>query len=116
MEMTAILRAFQYVPLSKTPITLYTDSTYCKNVINSWAMIWEQDGWRTSTGSAVKNVDLIKELMALIDLHKEHREVNVRWVKGHAGIAENESVDISAGTARRLRETNWDTAKDNKHL
>lgn len=115
MECTAILRAFQYIPFGSSPITIYTDSTYCKNVISSWAYLWEEHGWYTATGTPVKNVELIKELIALIDAHKERRTVNVKWIKGHSGIAQNESVDVSAGRARKQRESNWDNSKHNKH-
>lgn len=114
MECTAILRALQYVPYGSSPITVYTDSTYCKNVINSWAEVWEQEGWVTSSGTPVKNAHLIAELTRVVRAHRDHRELTVRWVRGHSGIGPNEVVDVSAGRARRLKETNWDESIHNR--
>lgn len=114
MECTAILRALQYIPLGVAPIVVYTDSTYCKNVINSWAEVWEQEGWITSSGTQVKNSELIDTLMQLVRAHREERELSIRWIKGHSGIEPNESVDVAAGRARRLKESNWVNSLHNK--
>ena len=44
-----------------------------------------------------KNPDLWQQLLDLCDFHR----VNFRWVKGHAGFAENERCDQLAVAASR---------------
>lgn len=91
MEMLAAIRALE---LLKSPgeVELYTDSSYLKNGITQWIHGWIRKGWRTSSGSAVKNVDLWQRLHAL---NGEH-QVSWRWLKGHAGHADNERCDALA--------------------
>ena len=57
-----------------------------RNGITSWI-----HGWKVITADKkpVKNAELWKELEALSLQH----EVDWRWVKGHAGHAENERAD-----------------------
>ena len=56
---------------------------------------WRANGWRTSDKKPVKNQDLWERLFAAIAAH----EVRWHWVKGHAGHAENERVDVLARNA-----------------
>jgi ribonuclease HI len=56
---------------------------------------WIQNGWRTSTKKPVKNIDLWKRLISLVNQHK----VTFTWVKGHDGHPENERCDKLATTA-----------------
>lgn len=114
MELTAILKALQYVPIGSRPLKIYTDSTYCKNALTKWALDWEQHGWVTSTGGAVKNRELLEKILNLIHNHSRQRELDIIWIKGHAGIEANEIVDGAAGRARELRISNWKQS-NNKH-
>ena len=50
---------------------------------------WKRKNWRTAGGSPVKNLDLWQRLDAAQSRHK----VEWRWIKGHAGHAENEEAD-----------------------
>ena len=50
------------------------------------------NGWKSSTGKAVKNDDLWKRLL----LVKNPHEVEFVWVKGHNGHPENERCDYLA--------------------
>ncbi len=91
MEMLAAIRALERLKAA-SEVELYTDSSYLKNGITQWIHGWIRKGWRTSSGSAVKNVDLWKRLH---ELDREHR-IQWRWLKGHAGHAENERCDALA--------------------
>ena len=42
--------------------TLYTDSQYVKNGIESWIHGWKRNGWKTADRKPVKNADLWREL------------------------------------------------------
>jgi ribonuclease HI len=88
MELMAAISALE--ALSKTSeITIVTDSAYVKNGISEWLAGWKRKGWRTASGSPVKNVDLWQRLDAAQARHK----VIWKWIKGHAGHSENERAD-----------------------
>lgn len=93
MEMRA---AIESLATLETPseVCLFTDSQYLKNGITQWISGWKRKGWLTATKEPVKNVDLWKRLDALVAQHR----VTWKWVKGHAGNADNERCD---GLARR---------------
>ncbi len=88
MELTAPINALEAL---KRPVVvhLYTDSTYVRNGITKWVHGWAANGWRTSAKQPVKNVDLWQRLQAACELH----HVEWFWVKGHAGVADNELAD-----------------------
>lgn len=109
-ELTAIVRCMEYVPYGpkfKQPFVIYTDSEYAKNAITKWVIGWIEDDWRTSNGSPVKNKELIQRAFDLYNAHQRHRDMEIRWIKGHSGIRENELVDRHANTARTTKVTNW---------
>ena len=91
MEMMAAIMALESL---KRPVkaVLSTDSSYLKNGITKWLPGWKAKNWRTADNKPVKNVDLWQRLEKAIERH----EVKWKWVKGHAGHAENERVDALA--------------------
>jgi ribonuclease HI len=81
-------------------VVLHTDSKYVQQGISEWLPNWIRRGWKTAGGSAVKNQDLWQRLSAAAAPH----QVQWKWVKGHAGHAENERVDrLARDAAERLR-------------
>lgn len=95
MEGTAIREAIKYGLLHDTQVKVYTDSEFWVNAIEKWAPAWERNDWKKKQGP-IKNLDLVQELY---DLYYNH-DVDLEWVKGHAGTELNELADISAGLAR----------------
>ena len=91
MELTAAIQALKYFE-DREKITLYTDSQYVKNGIESWINNWKKNGWRTASKKLVKNKELWVELDLLIAKHY----VIWKWVKGHAGNLYNEKADLLA--------------------
>jgi ribonuclease HI len=88
MELMAAISALE--ALTKTSeITIVTDSAYVKNGITEWMAGWKRKGWRTAGGPPVKNVDLWQRL----DNAQARHHVVWKWIKGHAGHAENERAD-----------------------
>jgi ribonuclease HI len=79
-------------------VHLHTDSTYVRNGITKWVLGWERSGWLTAAKQPVKNVDLWQRLQAACARHR----VEWFWVKGHAGVADNELADRLA--TRGMRE------------
>jgi len=78
-------------------VHLNTDSTYVRNGITSWMAGWKRNGWRTAAKQPVKNVDLWQRLESACAQH----QVEWFWVKGHAGIADNELADQLATRGMR---------------
>ncbi len=77
-------------------VEVISDSKYVTDAFNqNWVANWIQKGWRTSTNKPVKNIDLWKRLILLVDKH----EVTFTWVKGHDGHPENERCDRLATSA-----------------
>ncbi|SOB75250.1 ribonuclease HI [Marinobacter sp. LV10R510-11A] len=70
-------------------VELYTDSQYVRKGITEWLSGWKRNGWKTAAKKPVKNDDLWREL----DLETTKHEVSWHWVKGHAGVPDNELAD-----------------------
>ena len=100
MELTAAIEALNAL---KRPcdIVLTTDSTYVKDGITSWIDGWKKRGWKNSQNKPVKNEDLWKAL----DAARSRHTVEWKWVKGHAGHAENERCDELARLAMPSRKS-----------
>lgn len=91
MELLAAISALETLA-RPTEITIVTDSAYVKNGVTEWIHGWKRNGWRTAGKDPVKNVDLWQRIDAAQKTHK----VTWRWIKGHAGHAENERADALA--------------------
>lgn len=77
-------------------ITLISDSKYVTDAFNqNWVKGWLKNNWKNSQKKPVKNVDLWKRLLKAMEPH----QVTFRWIKGHAGHAENERCDMLATSA-----------------
>ena len=88
MELLAAINALEALS-RESALTITTDSAYVKNGVESWIHGWKRNGWRTADKKPVKNVDLWQRLDAAQARHK----VTWKWIKGHAGHAENERAD-----------------------
>ena len=91
MELTAVIEALVVLD-GKHDVCINTDSIYVKNGITSWIHTWKSNGWKTSSKSAVKNVDLWMRLEELVLRHN----MEWKWVKGHSGDKYNEEADVLA--------------------
>ena len=97
MELLAAIKGLEQLNRD-CPVVLTTDSQYVRQGITQWITGWKKKGWKTSSGSAVKNQDLWQRLEALCQKH----EVEWKWVKGHSGHRENEVVDKLASDAAEV--------------
>ena len=88
MELMAAISALEALT-RPTALTITTDSAYVKNGIQSWMHGWKRNGWKTADKKPVKNVDLWQRL----DAAQARHQVVWKWIKGHAGHAENERAD-----------------------
>jgi ribonuclease HI len=89
MEILAAVEALKALK-SKRKAVIHTDSRLLVDAVNkNWLGGWQRKGWKKSSGEKVLNPDLWQELVKLL----EKRDVEFKWVKGHAGIEENERCD-----------------------
>ncbi|AVW92268.1 ribonuclease HI [Celeribacter baekdonensis] len=88
MELLAAINALETLT-RPTDITITTDSAYVKNGVTGWIHGWKRNGWKTANKKPVKNVDLWQR----IDAAQHTHNVTWKWIKGHAGHAENEQAD-----------------------
>jgi ribonuclease HI len=91
MELTAAIRGAALVP-EGTPATIYSDSNLVVQTVNQWAAGWERRGWKRKTGP-VTNLDLVKELYYML---QQRPELELEWIKAHAGSRWNEYADALA--------------------
>ncbi len=92
MELTAAIEGLSAL---KQPcrVLLVTDSKYLADGIEKgWAKNWQKNGWRKADKKPALNVDLWEKLLSLFEKHN----VEILWVKGHAGHPENERCDALA--------------------
>ncbi|MBX2843058.1 MAG: ribonuclease HI [Flammeovirgaceae bacterium] len=98
MELLATIVAIESLKVEGTEILIYSDSKYVvDSVEKGWLWNWEKKGF-----SGKKNVDLWQKFIKLYRKHK----VKFKWVKGHAGIPENERCDelaVAAGKESNLQ-------------
>jgi ribonuclease HI len=97
MEIFAAIAGLQ---LLKQPckVTLYSDSEYVVNAMTKgWVEAWRRKQWWHSKTERVPNRDLWERLRAVCARH----QVEFRWVRGHAGVKENERCDQLAMAALR---------------
>ena len=104
MELTAVIEALAALT-RPCQVELTSDSTYVLKGIQEWMPNWKKRGWKTASKQDVKNKDLWQRLDAANSKH----HVEWRWVKGHAGHAENERVDDLAREAAESSDLLEDT-------
>lgn len=91
MELMAAIQALEALT-RPAHVVVTTDSAYVKNGVTEWIHGWKRNGWRTADKKPVKNADLWQRL----DTAQARHKVEWRWIKGHAGHAENEEADALA--------------------
>lgn len=92
MEILAVIEGLKCL---KEPckVEIYSDSAYVVNTfLQGWLENWIKNDWKTSSNKQVQNVDLWKELIALLNKH----EIHWNKVKGHADNELNNRCDALA--------------------
>jgi ribonuclease HI len=97
MELMAAIKGLEAL---KEPcqVTLHSDSEYLvRAMTKGWAQRWKARGWRRPNKEPALNPDLWDRLLALCQVH----QVEFVWVRGHAGVRENERCDFLSSRALR---------------
>lgn len=97
MELMAVIVALEALKV-RCQVTLHSDSKYIIEAITGGsAFKWRANGWamNASRSKHAKNPDLWERLLAAYEKH----DVEFIWVKGHAGVEDNERCDQLAEAA-----------------
>ena len=108
-----IFAAIAGLEMLKQPckIVVYSDSQYVVDTLTKgWVESWKRKQWWHSRTERVPNRDLWERLAGLCEKH----QVEFRWVRGHAGVAENERCDQLAMAALRQPNLPVDEGYENK--
>lgn len=97
-ELQAVLEAILAHPGSDE-LRIESDSQYAIKCASEWVAGWKRKGWRTASGSPVKNLDLVKGIERAMS--ERAGKVVFHWVRGHQGDHFNERADVLAGSAAR---------------
>ena len=95
MELTAAIKALEFLSKDSEPITIITDSNYLKNGINNWITNWKKNNWKTANKKPVKN----KDLWLILDDQTSLKNIIWDWVKGHSTDKYNNEADELARKA-----------------
>lgn len=95
MELTAAIRALEFLRGQPGTVAVHSDSTYVIRGITQWIRGWRRRDWRTAEGQPVLNQALWEALDALA---RGRGRGGLEWhyVPGHAGVAGNERADAIA--------------------
>jgi ribonuclease HI len=105
-ELTAISRALDTVPKGRD-VTIVTDSRYSIDCVTVWYVNWRKNGWKTATGKAVENKDLVEGILTRIEDRKKVGSVTeFEWIKGHSGADGNVEADKLAVEGARKAQLN----------
>ena len=108
-----IFAAIAGLEMLKQPckVTIHSDSQYLVDAImKGWAVAWKKKDWWLNNKERAKNIDLWQKLLPLCETH----QVEFRWVKGHAGIPENERCDQLSDAALHQPNLPADEGYENK--
>jgi len=98
MELKAFLKTFELLntKYKNQQATIYSDSAYCINILNSWIYKWSQNNWQNSKGEKIKNLDMILSLYEYYNINFFINQIYIIKVDGHKGIIGNELADALA--------------------
>ncbi len=85
MELLAVIKGLEALTRDGLDVTIYSDSKYVVEAVEKgWLWGWVKKGFKDK-----KNPDLWQRFIPAY----KRQKVKFKWVKGHAGIAENERCD-----------------------
>ncbi len=97
MELQAVIEGLRALK-RPTRVEVITDSQYVSRGCAEWLAGWKRNGWRRKEKGQfkpIKNEDHWRALDQLLQTH----QVQLTWIRGHAGHPENERCDELAVAA-----------------
>lgn len=104
MELLGAIAALESLKRS-CKVVITTDSRYVVDgITKGWARSWKAKGWMRNKRDRAINPDLWDRLLIAMERH----EVTFKWVRGHAGHAENERSDTLVQEAAKSEKLSVD--------
>ena len=109
MELMAVIAGLQALK-DRCQVTLYSDSQYLvESLSQGWAKKWQENDWKRNKKKKAQNPDLWEILLDLFERH----DIEIKWVRGHAGEEENERADFLATSAIKKSKLSVDDYYEN---
>ena len=109
MEILAVIVGLEALK-ERCAITVYSDSRYVVDAVEKgWAKKWRASGWMRNKRERAVNPDLWERLLSALDKH----EVELKWVRGHAGNPGNNRADRLALAAANGKDLPHDEGYEN---
>jgi ribonuclease HI len=91
MELKAFLKTFELLntKYKNQQATIYSDSSYCINILTSWIYSWSKNDWKNSKHETIKNLDIILSIYKYYNIDFFINQINFIKVDGHNGIIGN---------------------------
>lgn len=86
MELYGVVRGLEELT-EPCNVKVIADSSMVVQIINGWIYNWKRKNWITKGGTPVANLDLIKRLYELMQIHNVHAV----WVKAHTNRTDYQS-------------------------
>jgi ribonuclease HI len=101
MEILAVIAGLEVLK-ERCSVTVYSDSRYVVDAVEKgWAARWKANSWMRNKRESAVNPDLWDRLLGSLEQH----EVELKWVRGHAGNAGNVRADklaVAAANGKNL--------------
>ena len=109
MEILAVIAGLEALT-EPCSVTVYSDSRYVVDAIEKgWTRKWKANGWMRNKRERAVNPDLWDRLLTALEKH----EVELKWVRGHAGNAGNMRADRLAVAAANGKDLPCDEGFEN---
>ena len=109
MEILAVIAGLEALT-ERCSVTVYSDSRYVVDAIEKgWARKWKANGWMRNKRERAVSPDLWERLLSALEKH----EVELKWVRGHAGNAGNVRADRLAVAAAKGKDLPCDEGFEN---
>jgi len=67
--------------INNKSMNIYSRSEYAINCITVWSIKWRENNWKTSSNKQVKNFELIKEIIDIIEYNKSKSiQINIVYM------------------------------------
>jgi len=101
MEMRAVIEGLKTLP-KPHHVIVTIDSQYVRNGITKWIAQWKRQGWKKKSKGASGTLEVLnRDLWEQLDSLAARHTVDWKWVRGHAGHADNTRCDHLALLAAR---------------
>ena len=109
MEILAVIAGLEELK-ERCSVTVFSDSRYVVDAVEKgWARKWKASGWMRNKRERALNPDLWDRLLDALARH----DVELRWVRGHAGNPGNVRADKLAVAAANTPNLPPDEAFEN---